>query len=292
MRKILLLIMCVFTYGCTENYIGRAPLPQGDSLVIAHRGASAYVTDHTFAAYDLAIQMGAEYIEIDIQMTKDGKLVAMHDTVVLLEDTEHAVAEVTFSDLQQSYTPNEPKKIELVDASYSVPKLRVVDLEEILATYGDSINYFIEIKSPTIYPDIEKELLALLREHHLLNRTDTINPKVIIQSFNEDILRKIFAMEPSIPLVKLYKFDHNAYFTNNRLRKLSQYASGVGVNAEALTLDFIDSTQDAGFHVYPYTVNDEEQMRKLITFGVNGFFTDRPDVGLRIADEEILTVSD
>lgn len=278
-------------YGCTENHIGRTPIPQDNSIVIAHRGASAYVTDHTMAAYNLAIQMGADYIEMDLQMTKDGKLVVLHDTVVLLDDKEHAVADVTLSDLQQSYTPNEPKKIELVDASYSMPDLRVVDLEEVLLHFGDDINYFLEIKSPSIYPDIEKELLALLREHQLLNRNDR-NPKVIIQSFNEDILRKIFAMEPSIPIVKLYKFEHNAYFTNTRLRKLSQYASGVGVNAEALTLDFINSTQNAGFHVYPYTVNDEEQMRKVITLGVNGFFTDRPDVGLRITDEEVLTASE
>lgn len=291
MRKILLLIMCVFTYGCTTDHIDRAPLPQDNSLVIAHRGASAYVTDHTFAAYDLAIQMGAEYIEIDIQMTKDGKLVALHDTVVLLEDTERAVADVTLSELKQSYTANEPEKIQIVDAAYSVPKLRVVDLEEILVNYGDSINYFIEIKSPSIYPDIEKELLALLQEHQLLNRNDK-NPKVIIQSFNQDILRKIFAMEPSIPLVKLYKFHNMAYFSTNTLRQLSQYASGVGVNAEALTSGFINSTKGAGLHVYPYTVNDEEQMRKVLTLGVNGFFTDKPDVGIRIADEEILTASD
>jgi len=243
------------------------------------------------AAYNLAIQMGADYIEMDLQMTKDGKLVVLHDTVVLLEDQEHAVADVTLSDLQQSFTPNEPKKIELVDASYSMPDLRVMDLEEVLLNFGDSINYFLEIKSPSIYPDIEKELLALLREHQLLNRNDK-NPKVIIQSFNEDILKKIFAMEPSIPLVKLYKFEHNAYFTTNRLRKLSQYASGVGVNADALTLDFVNSTQNAGFHVYPYTVNDEEQIREVITLGVNGFFTDRPDVGLRITDEDILTASE
>ena len=291
MRKTLLLIMCIFTYGCTENHIDRAPLPKNDSLVIAHRGASAYVTDHTMAAYNLAIQMGADYIELDLQMTKDGKLVVLHDTVVLLEDKEHAVADVTLSDLQKSYTPREPKKIELVDASYSMPDLRVMDLEEVLQHFGDDINYFLEIKSPSIYPDIEKKLVELLREHHLLDRNDQ-NPKVIIQSFNDDVLRKIFAMEPSIPLVKLYKFHNQAYFSNNTLRKLSQYASGVGVNAEAMTLDFVDSTQDAGFHVYPYTVNDEEQMRQVISLGVNGFFTDRPDVGLRVASEEILTASD
>lgn len=292
MRKFLLLTLCLFTYGCTENHIDRALLPQDDSLVIAHRGASAYATDHTFAAYDLAIQMGAEYIEIDIQMTKDGKLVALHDTVVLLEDKERAVADVTFSELQQHFTPkNDTEKILFASSSYNVPDLRVIDLEEILVNYGEDTNYVIEIKSPSIYPDIEKELLELLSEYHLLNRNDK-NPKVIIQSFNEDILRKIFTLEPSIPLVKLYKFHNKAYFSNNTLRKLSQYASGIGVNAEALTRDFIDSTKRAGFHVYPYTVNEEDQMRQIMKLGVNGFYTDRPDLGVRITDENVKTASE
>lgn len=285
MRKILLLTICLLSYGCTHTPIERASLPENDSLVIAHRGASAYVAAHTIAAYDLAVQMNTDYIEIDLQMTKDGKLIAMHDKVVTFNGTQQEVANLSFNDLQNRYTlVTETPKFQSVYATPNTDDLRIVDMEEILANYGDSVNYYIELKSPDIYPGMEKKLLQQLREYHLLNREDKL-PKVIIQSFDEDSLRNIFAIEPSIPLIKLYKFKNDASFTKKELRKLTEYASGVGVNAEAVTRQFIESTQSEGLHIHPYTVNDEETMRRLLQLGVNGFFTDRPDVALRIKNE-------
>lgn len=273
------------SYGCTHTPIERASLPENDSLVIAHRGASAYVAAHTIAAYDLAVQMNTDYIEIDLQMTKDGKLIAMHDKVVTFNGTQQEVANLSFNDLQNRYTlVTETPKFQSVYATPNTDDLRIVDMEEILANYGDSVNYYIELKSPDIYPGMEKKLLQQLREYHLLNREDKL-PKVIIQSFDEDSLRNIFAIEPSIPLIKLYKFKNDASFTKKELRKLTEYASGVGVNAEAVTRQFIESTQSEGLHIHPYTVNDEETMRRLLQLGVNGFFTDRPDVALRIKNE-------
>ena len=282
----LLIPIILLTYGCTQPSIDRAPLPENDSLVIAHRGASAYVAAHTIAAYDLAVQMNTDYIEIDLQMTKDGKLVAMHDQVVTIDGTQQTVANLSFNELQNRYThATETQKIQSVNATPSTDDLRIVDLEEILANYGDTVNYYIELKSPDTYPGMEDKLLQQLREFHLLNREDIL-PKVIIQSFDEESLRHIFAIEPSIPLIKLYKFKHDAKFSKKELRKLTQYASGVGVNAEAVTRPFIKSTQQEGLHIHPYTVNDEDTMRHLLKLGVNGLFTDRPDVALRIKNEK------
>jgi len=281
----MLLTIFLLSYGCTQNSIERATLPENDSLIIAHRGASAYVTAHTIAAYDLAVQMKTDYIEIDLQMTKDGKLVAMHDQVVMFNGTQQAVANLSFNELQNQYTlGTETPKIQSVYATPSTDDLRIVDMEEILANYGDSVNYYIELKTPDTYPGMEKKLLQQLRDYHLLNREDKL-PKVIIQSFDEDSLRNIFAIEPSIPLIKLYAFKNDASFTKKELRKLTEYASGVGVNAEAVTRHFVESTQSEGLHIHPYTVNDEETMRRLLQLGVNGFFTDRPDVALRIKNE-------
>ena len=78
----MLLTLLLIAFGCSSSTVTRPPLPQDDFLVIAHRGASAYAPDHTLAAYKMAVQMGADYIELDLQLTKDGKLVALHDTVI------------------------------------------------------------------------------------------------------------------------------------------------------------------------------------------------------------------
>jgi len=288
LKKILILLIFLFQYGCTQQTIERAHLPEDDILIMAHRGASAYVEAHTLAAYELAVQMNTDYIEIDLQMTKDGKLVALHDETITLNGAKQAVANVTFNEIQRSSTERKSNKTQSVYASPRMNDLQIVDLEEILLNYGDSVNYYIELKNTDAYPGIEKELLHLLREHQLLNREDTI-PKVIVQSFDEASLRNIFDMEPDIPLIKLYKLDKDESFSKKELKSLTQYASGVGVNVDALSHDIIESTQREGLHVHVYTVNDVETMRKLLKLGVNGFFTDRPDVGSRVKNEKYHT---
>jgi len=286
MRKLMLLFILLFTYGCmqqqpstqsTEPAPEPVPLPENDFLIIAHRGASAYTTGNTLAAYEMAVQMGADYIEIDLQMTKDGKLVALHDSVVTLHDVQQAVADVTFDEIQLHSPGPEFNENPL---AYTLPNfrdLRIVDLSEILDHFGDSVNYYIEMKSPEEYPGIEEELLRQLAEHQLLNREGAI-PKVIVQSFDAESLKDIHAMEPSIPLTQLYKFRREAKLSKKELKELKQYASGVGVNVNAVTSKFIESMHKENLLVHPYTVNDEKTMRHLIKIGVNGIFTDRPDV--------------
>ncbi|MCZ8537925.1 hypothetical protein M9R32_12085 [Paenisporosarcina quisquiliarum] len=288
MKKILLLIVLLLTNGCAQPLSEPPPerktLPENDFLIIAHRGASAYAAEHTLASYEMAIQMGADYIEIDLQMTKDGKLVAMHDRVITFNNAQQAVTDVTFDEIQL-HSPEKAFERNYLD--YTLPHyddLRIVDLEEILLYFGDTVNYYIEIKSPKKYPGIEKELLKQLREHNLLDRTDII-PKVIIQSFDSQSLKDIFALEPSIPLIKLYTFEKEAHIPTEHLNELTQYASGVGVNSIAVSKEFIDLMHNKNLIVHPYTVNDAQTMRFLIDLGVNGFFTDRPDVANWVRSE-------
>ena len=292
MKKLMCLLILLLIHGCAQPHlqpqpqpIPPSPLPENDFLIIGHRGASAYAAGHTLAAYEMAVLMGADYIEIDLQMTKDGKLVALHDSVVTLHNAQQAVADVTFDEIQL-LSPG--KEFDRNHLSYTLPnflELRIVDLSEILTYFGDSVNYYIEMKSPEVYPGIEEELLRQLQEHHLLNRDDPI-PKVIIQSFNTKSLKEIFALEPSIPLTKLYTFGKKAHLSKKELKDLTEYASGIGVNVEAINRKFIDKMHRKNLLVHPYTVNDEEMMRSLMDLGVNGIFTDRPDVALRVRNEK------
>jgi len=225
----------------------------------------------------MAVQMGADYIEIDLQMTKDGKLVALHDSVVTLHNVQQAVADVTFDEIQLHSPGQEFANNPLAYTLPSFHDLRIVDLSEILDHFGDSVNYYIEMKSPEEYPGIEEELLRQLGEHQLLNR-DGATPKVIIQSFDAESLKDIHDMEPSIPLTQLVKFRKEAKLSKKDLKELTQYASGVGVNVDAVNSEFIEAMHRENLLVHPYTVNDEKTMRHLIKIGVNGIFTDRPDV--------------
>ena len=291
MKKILLLTCLLIISGCAQPSIERAPLPADNFLVIAHRGASAYAPDHTLAAYELAVQMDTDYIELDLQLTKDGKLVAFHDKVVSFPTLDRAIADITFDELRL-YAPGEEFNEENpIYASASYEDLHVVGLDEIVRHFGNTVNYYIEIKSPNSYPGIEAALLRQLREHGLLDTGDDM-PKVIIQSFDADSLKKVFDMEPSIPLIKLYTFDKAAHLSKKELRDLGNYASAIGIDGKTVTKMFVDSMHTEGIDVHAFTVNDEEMMRTLMSYDIDGVFTDKPDIAARLRDEKSSMDSD
>jgi glycerophosphoryl diester phosphodiesterase len=285
MKKVMVLLLLLLSSGSMKPNVEPAPLPDDEFLVIAHRGASAYAPPHTLTAYELAVKMGSDYIELDLHMTRDGKLVALHDSYLTFQDTEQAIADVTFNELQL-YLPGE--EFNERSPRYASPiykQLRIVELEEIFHHFGDSVNYYIEIKSPNKYPGIEEELLRQLRVNNLLS-SDNVVPKVIIQSFNENSLKSIFDMEPSIPLIKLYSFNKDAHLSKEKLQQLKKYASGVGLNVDSVTKKFIKKMHKEGLDVHPFTVNDEKVIRKLMKLGADGVFTDKPDIAVRVKNEK------
>ncbi|KXI82971.1 glycerophosphodiester phosphodiesterase, partial [Bacillus cereus] len=164
---------------------------------IAHRGASAYAPEHTIAAYKLGQQLKGDYIEIDLQMTKDGYLVAMHDeTLNRTTNGTGLVKEHTLEELKQlkadsSFNEKHPN---LAKKEYENAK--VPTLEEVIEVFGHDANYYIETKSPDEYPGMEEKLLEIINHYE-------IQDKVIIQSFSEESLQKIHNLNINIPLVQL-----------------------------------------------------------------------------------------
>lgn len=284
MKKMTMLLLLLALSGCMISSAERVSLPEDKFLVIAHRGASAYAPGHTLTAYEMAVQMGADYIELDLQLTKDGTLVAFHDSIVSFPNAEQAVADVTMDELDL-YSPGDDfneKNPRYASPGYK--DLQVLELEDILLHFGKTVNYYIEMKSPANNMGIENELIQQLRAHDLLNQNEIL-PKVIIQSFSERSLKKVSAMEPSIPLIKLYTFDKAAHLSKKTLRKLEIYASGVGLNADAVTKEFVESLHKEGLDVHPFTVNDEDTIRSLLKMGADGVFTDKPDIAVRVRSE-------
>ncbi|WP_318618111.1 glycerophosphodiester phosphodiesterase family protein [Sporosarcina sp. YIM B06819] len=284
MKRMIVVGLLLTSFGCTLSSTKPAPLPKDDFLVIAHRGASAYAPEHTLAAYDMAVQMGADYIELDIQLTKDGKLVTFHDDSVSLHNRDWPVATITFDELQL-YSPGEEFNEDNPHyASVAYEELRVIGLDEVLQYFGSTINYYIEIKSPDAYPGIEAKLLHKLQAHGLLDTASDM-PKVIIQSFDGDSLKKVFDREPTIPLIQLFAFDKGESLSKKALRELTTYASGIGVEAKVVTKKFVTSMHKAGLDVHPFTINDEKTMRTLMAHGIDGLFTDRPDIAVQLRNE-------
>ncbi|MED2843450.1 glycerophosphodiester phosphodiesterase [Bacillus toyonensis] len=238
---------------------------------IAHRGASAYAPEHTIAAYKLGQQLKGDYIEIDLQMTKDGHLLAMHDeTVNRTTNGKGLVKEHTLEEMKQLNVgsffnekyPNLAKK-EFENAK--VPKLK-----EIIEMFGHNANYYIETKSPDEYPGMEEKLLEIIKYYQ-------ISDKVIIQSFSEESLQKIHSLHANIPLVQLLSYQKSVQLNELEIEKYKAYCIGLGMNYKYIDSAYVKKIKKHGLEVHPFTVDNEKDMKKLLSWGVDGIFTNYPD---------------
>ncbi|OOR19366.1 glycerophosphodiester phosphodiesterase [Bacillus cereus] len=238
---------------------------------IAHRGASAYAPEHTIAAYKLGQQLKGDYIEIDLQMTKDGHLVAMHDeTLNRTTNGMGLVKEHTLEEIKKLNAGSFFNKKNSNLAKEEFEGAKVPTLEEIIETFGHNANYYIETKSPDEYPGMEEKLLEIINHYQ-------INDKVIIQSFSEESLRKIHNLNANIPLVQLLSYKKAVQLTESEIEKYKTYCIGLGMNYKYIDAAYVKKIKNYGLEVHPFTVDNEKNMKKLISWGVDGMFTNYPD---------------
>jgi glycerophosphoryl diester phosphodiesterase len=250
-------------------------------LAIGHRGASGYAPEHTIASYDLAMSLGADYIEQDLQLTKDGVLVVLHDPT--LNRTARGVAEnctglVIEKTLAQIKTCDVGSWFNVAFPQYARPEyvgLQVPTLEEVFQRYRHSANYYIETKNPEDAPGMEEKLLALLAQYQLRDPA-VRRDQVLIQSFSDASLRKIHGLNAELPLVQLYSNIGSAAIQAT-LDQAKTYAVGIGPSGASVNAALVSAAHARCLDVHPYTINDPSQMAGLIALGVDGMFTNFPD---------------
>lgn len=246
-------------------------------LNIAHRGASGHAPEHTIASYEKVEEMSGDYIEIDLQMTKDGELIAMHDSdISRTTDGEGDVSELTIDEINildagKWFNEENPDQAEPVFSQARVPTLR-----DIFETFGKDANYYIETKIPEESPGMVNELVSVLNEYDMLD-DDMEEGQIIIQSFSEASLREMQELEPSLPLIQLISYQEKAEITDEELNNMTKYAIGIGANYKHITKDYVQKVRDAGLLLHPYTVNEKKDMKRMIEWGVTGMFTNYPD---------------
>jgi len=262
----------VFCAGCPSG----SPEP----LVIAHRGASGLAPEHTLAAYDLAIELGADTIEQDLQLTRDGVLVVLHDETLdrtargPAENCSGPVHEKLLAELEGcDFGAWFDERIPGSDIRFSGQ--RIVTLDALLQRYGTRVRYYIETKQPERAPGMERALLSLLATHRLLPRRGEKSP-VIVQSFSAESLRRVRELEPDLPLVQLLGEDIAMPF-DLAFGVIAEYADGIGPERSRVDAALMAAARRHGLFVHPYTVNEPAEMIRLLDLGVDGLFTDRPD---------------
>ncbi|MEX1184155.1 MAG: glycerophosphodiester phosphodiesterase [Gemmatimonadota bacterium] len=258
-------------------------------VVIGHRGASAYAPEHTFAAWDLALELGADYLEQDLQMTKDGVLVVLHDDS--LDRTtggafrgrviDSHLAEIRDCDIGSWFNDARPAR---ADPRFAYQ--RIATLDEVFARYAGRACFYVETKNPEEAPGMEEALLSLL-DTHGLRAPAALEWRVLIQSFSESSLRKIHTMDPSLPLIRLLDGRFAARRSIERdLATIAEYAVGIGPSHLDVNGRLVEAAARHCLSVHPYTVNDPAVMRRMIDAGVDGMFTDAPDLLLALRPPE------
>lgn len=258
------------------------PAPADDQVLnIAHRGASGLAPEHTFAAYDLALKQGADFIEQDLQQTSDGTLVVLHDET--LDRTARGPAEncsgpvvtktleqIKTCDVGSWFNERHPER-----AQEEYVGLRIPTLEEVLRRYRHRTNYYIETKNPDKGNRMEERLVALLEEYHLL-RPAQRRWQVLVQSFSPASLLRVRALEPSLPLIQLFSSRETSESIQARLDAVAEYAVGIGPSKTDVDSALVQAAHARCLDVHPYTLNEREEMRALIDLGVDGMFANFP----------------
>ncbi|MFD2214625.1 glycerophosphodiester phosphodiesterase [Metabacillus endolithicus] len=252
--------------------------PNTNQLIVAHRGASGLAPEHTLASYELGEKVNGTYIEIDLQMTKDGHLVAMHDeTVNRTTSGTGFVKDMTLNEIKKLDAGSWFNDMYPQYANEAYKGLEVPTLKEIFQTFGNEANYYIETKSPIVYRNMEEKLLELLDLYQLSSHNEGTK-HVIIQSFSSKSLEKIHELNPNIPLVQLLAYKGNATISNKQLATIKKYAIGIGPNFQSIDQAYVEKVRKSGLDIHPYTINDKEEMENALLWGVTGVFTNDPEL--------------
>ena len=278
MSRVEFVALALILTACSDNPVG--PKPDGPA-VIAHRGASHFAPEHTTAAYDRAISIGADFIEQDIARTSDGTIVIIHDATLDRTargpalDCTGAVRDKTLSQLRRCDFGSWFNEAYPDRASPAFNNQGILTLGEALARYGGTVGFYIEIKNPELYPGIEAELVALLRSSGL-SFGDGRHPAVYVQSFSAESLERIRGIEAGLALVQLVGAEGIA--TPGDFFEIQKYARGIALPGDAVS-DLLIALANAGcVALHPYGMNSADQMASLLHRGVDGIITDRPDI--------------
>ncbi|MEK3793585.1 glycerophosphodiester phosphodiesterase [Paenibacillus sp. FSL R7-0204] len=251
--------------------------PADKVYTIAHRGASGYAPENTIPAFELAREMGADSIELDIHLTKDLIPVVIHDeTVNRTTSGKGFVKNMSLEQIRQLDAGSWFNQDYPMFARDLYTGLTVPTLEEVFETFGKDINYMIEIKEPASELGIEAILNETILKYDLAKR-------VSVHSFSAASLRKLHAINPDIPLYQLVWNDYAATrVTQSYLDTVKTYAVGISPNFQGISAAYVAQVKRAGLKIIPYTVNYQLNMDKAYSWGVDGVHTNYPDRFLEV----------
>ena len=237
----------------------------GNTKIWAHRGASGYAPENTLEAFELASQQGADGLELDVHISRDGHLIVMHDERV--DRTTDGIGQI------QNMTLKELKKL---NAGTKEQSMEIPTLEEVYSwARHNALEINVEIKSDSIaYDNIESLCLEAAARYGVESR-------IWYSSFNHDSLYTIKRLNSAARTGILY---------GQRLFRPWEYAKILGADAihphfaSVAAGDCVSECRGAGICVHPWTVNDEADILQMLAQGVEAVITNYPAKAIQIRE--------
>lgn len=255
-------------------------------LVFAHRGGGGLFPENTLEAFKYSAEMGVDVLELDVHSTSDGKLVVLHDfTVDRTTDGGGNVNSLTLEQLKKldagyKFTTDDGQTFPFRGKGITIPTL-----EEVFAAFP-AMTFNIEPKQQT--PSITKSLCRILRERNATAKT-------IVGSFRQEVLDEFrgecaevaTSASPSevSKFLAMYKTGLGESYTPPM--QALQVPENVGY-VNVVTKDFVETAHKLNLKVHVWTINQPEDMQRLLEMGVDGIMTDYPDRLLKLLDHPII----
>lgn len=247
----------------------KRPVEKGKimTIIFAHRGASRQCPENTLSAYERAVKLGAGGIEIDVQLSKDGVPVVIHDrTLKRTTSGKGIVTETNYADL---------KKLDA--GSWFSPKFQqesIPSLEEVLTFASDYPELWLNIELKYYREDddqLAKTAIPMIKKF----RSDK---NTLISSFEHERLLEVHKLWSKVETAPLYKGNlHEPWHYAKKLK-----AKAIHPHFKSIHSSLIKTVQSHGINVRPYTINEEKWLRQFLEWEVDGLMTDVPDLALNI----------
>lgn len=249
--SLLLFLLLVATLVVAFN-----PTSKNDH-VISHRGASGEEIEHTFKAYDLALEYGTKYIEQDLVTSKDGTLYVSHD-----ENAERLTGvDKNYKDM----TDDEIGKLRTDDDQY------ILKLEDVFKKYEDSTYYAIELK--------EKDNSGAIKPFENLVEKYDLEDNIIVQARNKEALEPLEDTFPEMPKLILVNTDEEL---DNGLKQ--EYVDIIGANSDLMNKKNVKKVHDNNKELSVFTLDSSEEIKEAIDLNVDSYFTNYTAKALTIEE--------
>ncbi len=285
----------------------------GDKVVIAHRGASGYLPEHTLAGYAMAYAQGADYIEPDLAMTSDGVLICLHDVTLdattnvadvfpdrKRDDGKWYALDFTLEEIRRLHACERfPRRFPRAPRLFQVPTLEeMIQLVQGLNySTGRNVGIYPELKDPGVYDKAGLPFAETLLETLARYGYEGPEAKVYIQCFSPGVLKRLREeLGVTLPMIQL--ISDNAMIAELGLENIAAYAQGIGPNKQCIEEDseLVKRAHALGLAVHPYTFRTdivpkryesvEEELRVfLFEHDIDGGFIDHPDKMRAVLDK-------